>query len=51
METQFLAVADKVRQVLSESSCGHDYYHAERVFKNALQIQAEENEKRRHQRF
>jgi len=43
MDSQFLTIADKVRQVLSDSSCGHDYYHAERVFKNALQIQAEEH--------
>ena len=43
MEPQFLVVADKVRQVLSDSSSGHYYYHAERVFKNALQIQTEEH--------
>lgn len=43
MEPIFQAIADKVRSVLESESCGHDYYHAERVFKNALHIQALEN--------
>lgn len=40
---QFTAIADRVKAVLEAESCGHDYYHAERVFKNALKIQKSEN--------
>ncbi len=43
MEPIFQPIADKVKSVLESESCGHDYYHAERVFKNALHIQAVEN--------
>jgi uncharacterized protein len=42
MNIEFQAVAAKVKSVLEAESCGHDYYHAERVFKNAMYIQEQE---------
>lgn len=42
MEGIFIPVAEKVRSVLEAESSGHDYYHAERVFNNALYIQSKE---------
>jgi uncharacterized protein len=43
MESIFQPVADKVRAFLEAEACGHDYFHAERVFKNSLYIHAQEN--------
>ena len=42
MENEFRNVADKVKEILESESCGHDYYHAERVLNNALYIQEKE---------
>jgi uncharacterized protein len=39
METTFQHIANKVKEVLNTESSGHDYFHAERVFYNALHIQ------------
>ena len=44
MEELFKQIADKVQSVLESESSGHDYYHAERVFNNAMYIH--ENEQR-----
>ena len=42
IEQRFQKVAEKVKEVLEVESSGHDFYHAERVFKVALQIQEQE---------
>ena len=42
MKIEFKNIADKVKEVLKSESCGHDYYHAERVLNNALYIQEKE---------
>lgn len=42
MEEEFLAVADKIKELLKSESSGHDYFHAIRVFNNALAIQKHE---------
>lgn len=39
MDTSFLKLADQVKVFLEKESSGHDFYHAERVFNNALYIQ------------
>ena len=48
MENQFKNVANKVTEVLEFESCGHDYYHAERVLNNALYIHEKEDRGDRH---
>lgn len=40
MDIDFNNVAKIVKSQLERESSGHDFYHAERVFKNALTIQA-----------
>lgn len=38
----FRSLAEEVKKFLEHESSGHDFYHAERVFKNALYIQKHE---------
>lgn len=44
MQTEFQAVANKVKEVLEFESSGHDYFHAERVCNAALYIQEKEGQ-------
>ncbi len=39
---EFKEIADKVKEFLENESSGHDFYHAERVFNNAIYLQKQE---------
>ncbi|HEY1096683.1 MAG TPA: HD domain-containing protein [Alphaproteobacteria bacterium] len=42
MDAHFAPIAERVKEFLGSDSTGHDFYHAERVFNNAMLLHAKE---------